>query len=247
MAMVEHWTHAGAVAAPEDVPRDQITREEVRAAATIGDATPLGLLGFATGTFTISAVATGWFSAGDIPYAVPVVLVFAGIAQFIAGLYMFRKGDTLAATAFGAFGAFNVTFSMYELVLHPAALGGTATAAPIVGIWIACFSYIALMLMFGALRRSAALALVLLTLAGAYGFLAASVFASGNSLLMAIGGWCGIASAILAFYVATAAVINSEMMRPVLPLGSMLKSARATQSSDSQTVVQETTVREHVR
>lgn len=249
MAMVEHWTHAGSVVAPEDVPRDQIAREEVRTASTIGDAAPLGLLGFATGTFTLSAIATGWFAAGDIPYAIPVVLIFAGIAQFIAGLYMFRKGDTLAATAFGSFGSFNTVFAAYFLILHPATIGGTTAAAPIVGIWIACFAYISLMLMFGALKRNWALAIVLLALAGAYGFIAANTFAPSVSILLTIGGWCGIASSIAAFYTATAMVINGEMQRAVIPMGSFLKSPEDVRSSEyhHETVVQETTVREHVR
>lgn len=244
--MVEHWTHTGPVHAPEDVPLDQIAREEVRAAATVGDATPLGLLGFATGTFTISAIATGFFEPSTIPYAVPVVLVFAGLAQFIAAMWAFRRGDTLGATAFGSFGAFNVSFSAYELILHPATIGGTAAAAPVVGIWIACFSYISLMLFVAAMHRGVVLSLVLLTLAATYGFLAANVFYPSGTVLLSIAGWCGIASSILAFYVATATVINSENQMPVMPLGSMTKMAHNghTPMHTGSTVVHETTVRE---
>jgi uncharacterized protein len=246
--IVEHWTHTGPVNAPEDVPLDQIAREEVRAAATVGDASPLGLLGFATGTFTISAIATGFFEPSTIPYAVPVVLVFAGLAQFIAAMWAFRRGDTLGATAFGAFGSFNVSFSAYELIMHPATIGGTAAAAPVVGIWIACFSYISLMLFVAALRRGIVLSLVLLTLAGTYGFLAANVFYPSGTVLLNIAGWCGIASSILAFYVATATVINSESQMPVMPLGSMHPAARNghTPMHTGSTVVHETTVRETV-
>jgi len=139
--MIEHWTPAGPVKSPADIPLDQITREEVRARAMVGDASALGLLGFATGTFTVSAIATGWFAAGDIPWTVPVLLVFAGIAQFIAGMWAFRRGDVFGGTAFGAFGAFNTTFAFWDLTMHPATLGGSAAAAPINGIWIACCSH----------------------------------------------------------------------------------------------------------
>jgi uncharacterized protein len=243
--IIEHWTHSGPVNAPEDVPLDQIAREEVRAAATVGDAAPLGLLGFATGTFTLSAIATGFFEPSTISYAVPVVLVFAGLAQFIAAMWSFRRGDTLAATAFGAFGSFNVTFSAYELILHPATIAGSPAAAPVVGIWIACFSYISLMLFVAATRRSLMLALVLLTLAGTYGFLAANVFYPSGTVLLSIAGWCGIASSILAFYCATAMVINSENQKGVLPLISMHKSTRNGHLPQA-TTVHETTVREPV-
>jgi succinate-acetate transporter protein len=250
-SIVEHWTHTGPVHAPETVSRDSIVREEVHAAASVGEPAALGLLGFATGTFVLSAMATGFFSPSAIPYAVPVILVFAGLAQFIAAMWSFRRGDTLAATAFGSFGAFNVTFSFYELVLHPATIGGTAAAAPIVGMWIAFFSYIALMLFVGAMRRSTILSLVLLTLAGAYGFMAADVFVGGGSVLLKIGGWCGIASAIIAVYVATALVINSENQMPMLPIGSMHRYARDVHSTDGTTgtgtaTTTTTTVREPV-
>jgi succinate-acetate transporter protein len=138
---------------------------------------------------------------------------------------------------------------VYELLLHPTTIAGSATAAPVVGIWIACFSYISLMLFVAALRRSAVLALVLLTLSATYGFLAANVFYPQGSILLNIAGWCGIVSSILAFYVATASVINSESQMPVMPLGSMHPSARdghAPMHTES-TVVHETTVHEHVR
>lgn len=243
--IVEHWTHTGPVHAPEDVPVDQITRDEVRAAATVGEPAALGLLGFATGTFTISAIATGFFEPSTIPYAVPVVLVFAGLAQFIAAMWSFRRGDTLGATAFGSFGSFNVTFSAYELIMHPTTVAGTSAAAPVVGIWIACFSYISLMLFVAALRRSSILALVLLALAGTYGFLAADVFVGGGSVLMNIAGWCGIVSSILAFYVATALVINSENEMPMLPIGSMHPVAHNSHSNTS-TTMHHTTVTETV-
>lgn len=247
--VVEHWTHSGPVHAPEDMPLAQITREEIRAAATVGEPAALGLLGFATGTFTVSAIATGFFAPSTIPYAVPVVLVFAGLAQFIAAMWSFRRGDTLGATAFGCFGAFNVTFSFYELTMHPATIGGSPAAAPIVGIWIAFFSYISLMLFVAAMRRGAMLSLVLLALAGTYGFLAADVFVGGGTVLMNIAGWCGIVSSILAVYCATAMVLNSENERPVLPLGSMhpvVGSSHGHNGSSEHVVVQSTPVREDI-
>ncbi|HEU0167447.1 MAG TPA: acetate uptake transporter [Chloroflexota bacterium] len=245
-SIVEHWTHTGPVHAPETISRDLIAREEVRAAATAGEPAALGLLGFATGTFTLSAIATGFFEPSTIPYAVPVVLVFAGLAQFIAAMWSFRRGDTLAATAFGPFGSFNVTFALYELLMHPSTIGGSAAAAPVVGIWIAFFAYIALMLFVGALRRSTVLSLVLLALAGTYGFLAADVFVGGGTVLMHIAGWCGIVSSILAVYVATATVINSENQSAMLPIGSMHPVAHGDHTFTPETRTSTTTVREPV-
>ena len=47
----------------------------------------------------------------DILFALPAVFIVGGIAQVLAAMWSFRKGDTLAATAFGAFGSFNVLFA----------------------------------------------------------------------------------------------------------------------------------------
>ena len=48
----------------------------------------------------------------DILIALPAVFIVGGIAQVLAAMWSFRKGDTLAATAFGAFGSFNMLFAL---------------------------------------------------------------------------------------------------------------------------------------
>jgi succinate-acetate transporter protein len=56
----------------------------------------------------------------DILFARPAVFIVGGIAQVLAAMWSFRKGDTLAATAFGAFGSFNVLFAwQYWLIPTP--------------------------------------------------------------------------------------------------------------------------------
>jgi GPR1/FUN34/yaaH family len=104
--------------------RGPLTRQEVdaRAAsaqATIADPVPLGLAGFASARFAISTVYAGWipFSPADLAIVIPVALIFGGVTSFLAGLWAFRRGNTLAATTFATFGAFNASWAILQWMM----------------------------------------------------------------------------------------------------------------------------------
>lgn len=218
--MQERWTKAGPVETREEA--GSLERWQSRAKAMTGEPIPLGLLGFATATFAAGSVIAGWWPQASMALVIPVLLVFGGLVQFIAGMWAYAKADTLSATAFGSFGAFNVTFSIYFLLNHAGALGPTVSYGPL-AIWIAGFAFIAGILSFGALGRSTSLAAVLFSLCVGYGLLSAGYFAqqpNNTSLLYHVGGWFLIVSATLAFYTAAAVALNSAFRARVLPVGS---------------------------
>jgi succinate-acetate transporter protein len=153
-------------------------------------------------------------------YAMPILLIFGGLVQFLAGMWAYRKGDTFEATAFGAFGGFNVTYAAIVGFTAAGLLkgGSAAGSADIIGTTIAMFAFIAFFLAIASARRNLTLFLVLLALTGAYAFDAAGVAGAGTWALQ-VGGWCGLVSSCLAFYAAAAITINSEARRELLPLG----------------------------
>jgi uncharacterized protein len=216
--LVERWTKAGPITAPSDVEMHEIERMEAHAAATVGEPAPLGLLGFATATLTLSTVLAGWYPQSAMGLAIPVVLIFGGVAQFIAALFSLRKSDTFAATAFGSFGAFNVSFAILELLQNGGLLAHGGNLGP-EGIFICCFGFIAFFLAVAAVRVNLALVTVLTALALAYVCDGASFLAAGNLIWQHIGGWAGIVSSVVAFYAAAGMVINSNFGRTVVPLG----------------------------
>jgi len=216
-AVQEKWTTAGLI--KSNLPADVIEQEETRTAASVGEAAPLGLFGFASATFTLSAVNAGWFPAATAIFAIPLVLVFGGIVQFIAGMWSYRKGDTFSATAFGSFGAFNTTYAVYVLLNHAGLIVGPGAGMGVIGVFIACFSLISFILMLGALRINMALVGVLLFLTLTYGLLGAGEIAGASPNLLSYGGWAGIISSVLAFYTAAAMVLNSVNGRAMVPLG----------------------------
>jgi hypothetical protein len=146
----------------------------------------------------------------------------AGLAQFIAAMWSYAEGDTLSATAFGSFGAFNTTFAVLFLLERAGTLGLTASYGPL-GVWIGGFAFIALVLAIAAVGRSTTLVGVLFSLAVGYGLLSAGYFAmepTNTSLLYHVSGWFLIVSATLAFYTAAAVTINSAFRTGLLPIGS---------------------------
>src|SRR5579884_4129105 len=85
-----YWTSAGTIRGPLARPDADALAE--RSQVAVADPLPLGLAGFASATFTISAVFAGWFRLSDVVVAIPVALVFGGIVQFLAGMWAFRRG-----------------------------------------------------------------------------------------------------------------------------------------------------------
>ncbi len=217
--MTEFWTRSGTVTGP--LPQVETDAVVEREQAMVADPLPLGLAGFASATFTISAVFAGWFFAGAVVLAIPVALVFGGIGQFLAGMWAFRRGNLLAATAFGAFGAFNTSWAIMEWLtlthVLPSSAGG-GNPAYVAGIFILTFALIALYLGIAALGDNLTVAAILFILSLTYICDGIGVMISGQNVLMYIGGYAGIVTSCLAFYLSGAIVINSTFKREVLPV-----------------------------
>ncbi len=60
----EYWALAGTVVEPQ--PQQEMEALVEREQATVADPMPLGLAGFASAAFTISAVFAGWFGASFV-------------------------------------------------------------------------------------------------------------------------------------------------------------------------------------
>src|SRR5438270_9681356 len=77
---------------------------------TPADPGPLGLAGFAGTTFVLSMINTNLVGPGALPVVFGLALAYGGIAQFAAGLWEFRTGNTFGAVAFCSYGAFWIPF-----------------------------------------------------------------------------------------------------------------------------------------
>jgi succinate-acetate transporter protein len=190
----------------------------------------LGLSAFAATTLVFSLVNAGVIQQGADPgqqitnLFLPMALFYGGLAQLIAGILEFRTGNTFAVTGFGSFGAFWIALATMNLMARQGIIAETrlAEAQGWFFLAFAIFTFIMLLATFGlnvGLLVTFALlfaTLVLLTI----GDLNGGPEAGGTALLFVrLGGYVGLVTALAAFYVAAADVINDTMGRQVLPLG----------------------------
>lgn len=173
---------------------------------------PLGLFGFATTTWLLSLVNAGFLPATSVPIVLAMAFAFGGTAQFAAGLMEMAKGNTFGFVAFCSYGAFWWSFALFAKFLGigvPGAAVGwylLAWGAFTFAMWIGTFALNrALFLIFGALWITFAL----LGLAPLTGIAALTTF----------GGYFGLLTALFAFYLGAADIINEAHGRDILPIG----------------------------
>jgi len=216
------WTKAGAVVS--HLPDDEIVALEERAAATIGDSSPLGWWSFATGTWILGTVIGGAFAPGAFAATVPVLLALAGLTQFIAGLFAYRKANTLAATAFCSFGALYVVLATVYTMQLANLLPPSGAPEVMLGFLLESFGFIALALTVAAMRTNAVIVSLLGLLTIGYVLagipLLENAFGQGAAGIIGnIGGWFLVASAFVAYYAGMAHIVNSTWKRTALPIG----------------------------
>ncbi|MGH3931393.1 MAG: acetate uptake transporter family protein [Pseudonocardiaceae bacterium] len=183
----------------------------------------LGLYGFAVATFMVAANLAGWYGDGiNTPLILfPFVLTFGGIAQLLAAMWAYRARDGLATGIHGAWGSFWIAYGIYQLLVALAVLPPPAAnvdAAVAFGYWFIGLAAITWVGFVAALAENLANSLFLLALAAGSTLLAIG-FTTAISGLVIVGAILWIASAVLAWYIASAMVLQSSTKRVMLPMG----------------------------
>jgi len=219
---LEQWTRGGPVRTV--IESAQIEQLETTSEARIGDTVAMGLFGFCVGTTVIAWVLSGWAAMpGSFVAAVPSLLVFAGIAEFIAGLYAFSRTNSWAGTTLCAYGANNVILATYIWMQAGGLIPGTHANMLLLAVDLFCMGYISLALTIGALRINSVYMLTTLMLVIGY-TLAGIQFLGSARELGILAGYFLLAASFFAFYAATAHLVNSSWRREVLPMFSLQRS-----------------------
>lgn len=188
--------------------------------ATISDPAPLGLAGFAATTFFLSVV-----NANLLPKTVEsgvfgLAIFYGGIAQLLAGMWEFTKGNTFGATAFGSFGAFWLSFWWFVTHGVPEMVAAKASIDDInhaVGTFLLVWTIFTAYMFIASLRTSGAVAAVFFVLAVTFLFLCIGAYSASEGMTKA-GGWLGLVTAVLAWYASFATVTNSTFKKVVMPV-----------------------------
>ncbi|MDR0342853.1 MAG: GPR1/FUN34/YaaH family transporter [Nocardiopsaceae bacterium] len=193
----------------------------------------LGLFGFAAATFMVASNLAGWYgttaSRAITMFALVPFAVFAGgVAQFLAGMWSYKARDGLATAMHGIWGAFWLGDGLYLLLVAGGVLlPPTARTFEIgLGYWFIVLAAITVVGAIAALAKNWALFLVLFVLAGG-SILLAIAWVTPVSWLVAPAGDVLVASAVIAWYTASALMLEGVFQRPVLPVGHIQMKPRA--------------------
>jgi len=188
----------------------------------------LGLYGFASATFMVALHLTGVYGGAKTDVTLwPFAAMFGGVAQFLAGMWAFRVRDTIATAMHGMWGAFWIAFGILNLVILWGKLPANAPGSvsdPQFAMWFWTLAAITAAGALAALGESIALFSVLATLAAGSTFMALGL-SLGSTGWVKVAGWVFVASAILAYYVATAIMLLAGAGKVILPLGKPKKDA----------------------
>lgn len=204
--------------------RDEVVSTPTTAGSGIADPAPLGLAAFAGTTFFLSVVNTNMLSAGVTGSVLGLALFYGGLAQLLAGMWEFARGNTFGALAFSSFGGFWLSY--WYLVDHVAP-GLEKTAKPLdfhhsLGLYLLVWAIFTAYMTIAATRVSGAVlavfvALTLTFIALSIGEFAIDLNATPPNGWTKLGGWLGLVTAVLAWYASLAGVMNATAKRVVFP------------------------------
>jgi succinate-acetate transporter protein len=182
----------------------------------VADPAPLGLAGFAMTTFLLSFVNAGFIKEGSpgANVVLGVALFYGGLAQLLAGMWEFRRGNTFGATAFSSFGAFWLSF---WAIIHFARSGDDHQ---MIGLYLISWCIFTAYMTVAAMKTNTAVLAVFVFLTVTFLFLGLGAYqTTGNppSGLTKTGGILGIVTAALAWYASFAGVVNETHKRQLLP------------------------------
>jgi len=176
---------------------------------------PLGLLGFGMTTVLLNLHNAGFYPLDSMILAMG--LAYGGLAQVIAGIMEYRKGNTFGTVAFTSYGLF--WWSLVILLLLPkmSSVGIADPEKEAMAAYFFMWGLFTLVMFFGTLRKNRALQFVFLSLAILF-FLLTARDLTGNTYIGTITGYEGIICGLSAVYLALAEVLNEVYEKPVLPI-----------------------------
>lgn len=179
---------------------------------------PLGLMGFGMTTILLNIHNAGFFPI--VTAIVAMGIFYGGLAQIIAGIIEFRNGNTFGATAFTSYGFFWLTLvGIWYLPISPTI---APTDGTFLGIFLALWGVFTLFLFFGTFNTNRCLQFIFASLTVLFMLLAIAHITS-NPAILRIAGYEGILCGISAIYLAMAEIVNEQLGKNVLPIGSLKK------------------------
>jgi len=181
---------------------------------TTANPAPLGLMGFGMTTVLLNLHNAGIISLSSMILAMGIC--YGGLAQILAGIMEWRKGNTFGTTAFASYGLF--WLSLVVLLVLPKMGVADATGAGGMAAYLVMWGLFTGVLFVGTLKLNRALQVVFATLTILF-FLLAAGDVTGSAPLKVFAGYEGIFCGLSAIYAALAQVLNEVYGRVVWSVG----------------------------
>ncbi|TAA47807.1 acetate uptake transporter [Corallincola spongiicola] len=175
---------------------------------------PLGLMGFGMTTILLNIHNAGFFPISAMILAMG--LCYGGLAQIIAGIMEYKRGNTFGVTAFISYGTF--WWSLVLLLVLPEMGIAEATPQAYMGFYLLMWGIFTLFMLAGTVKFPRVKQFVFASLTLLFFLLALRDF-TGSAVIGTIAGYEGILCGASAIYLAMATVINEQYGRTVLPIG----------------------------
>lgn len=176
---------------------------------------PLGLMGFGMTTVLLNLHNAGFFGTDDLIVAMGIF--YGGMAQILAGVMEFRKGNTFGTTAFTSYGLFWLSLA-YILVAGGFESLTLGHDTGFMGWYLFLWGLFTAFMFLGTIRKNRALQFVFGSLTVLFLLLAVGDW-TGNETITRIAGFEGIVCGLSAMYLAMAEVLSESLGRTVLPIG----------------------------
>jgi succinate-acetate transporter protein len=180
---------------------------------------PLGLMGFGMTTVLLNLHNAGAYGLGSMILAMGIA--YGGLAQVIAGIMEYKKGNTFGTTAFTSYGLF--WLSLVCLKIFPAMNLWETPSNYAMAAYFFMWGLFTFVMFFGTLKANRAIQFVFMSLAILFFLLTTKELMmtwdlTGITEVSTVLGIEGVICGLSAVYTALAEVLNEVHGRTVLPL-----------------------------
>ena len=187
---------------------------------TTANPAPLGLLGFGMTTVLLNLHNAGFYELNTMILAMGIC--YGGLAQVIAGIMEWKKGNTFATTAFISYGFF--WLSLVTLIVLPKIIPALKPADENAkAAYLALWGIFTAVMFLGTFRLNRDLQVVFGTLTILFFLLAIGDATAASATFKHATGYEGIVCGLAAIYTGLAQVLNELAGKIVLPLGVVKK------------------------
>ena len=190
-------------------------------ASGIADPAPLGLAGFATTTFLLSAANAGWMTAASTAAFLGYAFAYGGFIQLLAGMWEFRNRNVFGATAFSTYGGFWIGLGLWVLLVAGNPKLTPAQLSHDKGWIVLAFAIVNTYLLILSTQTNMAVFLVFLTLEITEILLFIGGLSNSSGLVKG-GGYLGVITAVVAWYTSAAGISNGMAGKLRFPVGTPL-------------------------